>query len=224
MRFILCLLFIVGCTSCDPIKYKSDLTFISSGFANSPEYFVRISGKPCKDMDGIIGGCYKRHKKNRDLKFELAAQRYAYTFKLSCTEGILAGYQANQNEPINILKNKAFDFEISNLVLRRFKRFICRGRVFPADKRPKDTDAFFEVRVVLVDADYTFRESINKQTYKKKPYVVLGKHARLGKIYADNKWHYLREKPFLQTAATEYCAMSESLKMRYNYRCVGYRW
>lgn len=223
MPFLLLAFFIfMGC-SCVPIKYEDDLTFISSGYAGNAEAFARINQKSCVSGEGQIGVCYRSIKKNLDLDFKLLKQSYDYRFRFTCSKNIRATYQESPGSPIDVLKENEFTFKIDKGEYLDADEFICRGRIFPMD-RPDDVSSFFEVRVLLINPEYQMRENSYVTTKDKKKYLVLGKQAYLSKIFIDGKWQGFKEKTAIELKSENFCAMSESKKMRMNHFCLGMSW
>lgn len=189
-------------SGCNSLKYESDIGFLNSAQANSMEYYAKINGTPCRDMDGIVGLCTKRLASNQELKIEMDARDYAYRFNLQCTSTL--GVDFSQD----VLAGKAFSFAISPEKFRDVRSFTCIGEVFPQD-RDQEVSANWSVRVVVYDSQYQPREIV----YVYENHLIFGKHARY--ITADGKRY--SKKTSLKGADQIRFAYSESERMRFNY-------
>jgi len=207
LMFLLLVTTILVSCSCNPIKYKSDLGFMNSAQANSLEYFVRVNGSPCKDMDGKMGLCAKRIESNKALNFSMEAREYGYEFSLSCTKAI------NSDFTISIEKGKPYSFIIVPEKFLDVRSFTCIGEIVPND-RDQQISAKWYVRVVIFDGKYVEREAIYKTTKRKKDWLIFGKHAR---------YVYINGKRFKKRTGIEikgegpFFGYSESERMRFNY-------
>src|SRR5574343_458180 len=114
--------------SCESIKYKDAVGFLSSAQANSPEQFVLVNGKPCIDMDGIPGLCAKRIASNQTISFKFERQQYAYRVSIKCTAetGVNASWDVRQGE--------AFEYKITPDKFSPLRLFTCIGDIFPGDR------------------------------------------------------------------------------------------
>jgi hypothetical protein len=159
--------FLLSLFACQSLKYKSDIGFLNSAQANSPEYLVKINGKFCKDIDGMIGLCAKRIKSNEKITFVLDKRPYSYRVNVECSS--LVDFSLS----IDVLANSSFEFEITPDKFPEAKTFTCIGEVFPQD-REEEVSAFWHTRFVVYDKSYQARESINVQGDQ----LVLGQHAK----------------------------------------------
>jgi len=175
--------------ACPPsLKYKHDLGFLSSAYANSPESYVTLNGIACKDVEGTVGACFKRLKRSYDLKIDILPKPYAYQFKFTCTNAL----------GVNFSEHIPKDLENSILIPKEkygnLKVFNCIGRIFPEDRPEGDINTFFEFRVRLIDPDYLPRERVKKIKYRGKKYLVLGKYAYRTKVFKNGRWKLLKKK------------------------------
>lgn len=199
--FLVFVLLISAC-ACKGIRYSSDLGFLNSAQANSPEYLVKINGSFCKDMDGSIGLCAKRIKSESEISFKLDPRPYSYRLNVSCTSSV------NFNLSVDVEKNQSFSFKIPPEAFNGLLSFTCIGEVFPND-REESVSAFWHSRFVVFDKNYQAREQI----YTRGEYLILGQNAKYSlineEIQVKNKAVYKIEEPTK--------AYSESQLMRFNY-------
>lgn len=197
---------IVGC-ACNPIKYEADLGFLNSAQANSFEYFVRINGTPCKDMDNKIGLCAKRVESNQSLKFEIDSKPYSYTLSVRCTK------ELNSDFSVNVAKEVPYSFTIKPESFATVKSFTCIGEVFPED-RDQEISANFQVRAIVVDSNYVEREIVTTTKVKKDTYLIFGKHSRY--VFLNGKFYNKQPMIKIDPNAVN-IGYSESERMRFNY-------
>ena len=162
---LMSLLGLIGCQS--PIQYRDDLTFASSGEANSPEGVVFINKKLCQDMEGTPGFCTLRAKE--DILITLYPRDYTTQFVFRC--GGENGIFFELDRPI--LPKVEVEFKIPHDAFKNIRVFNCIGRFAPRD-RNEPIRFFFEVRVRVVDEDYTYLQTPIIVTYRGKKYFVSG--------------------------------------------------
>lgn len=165
---------------CKPLKYVADTEFISSATANSPEYFVSIDGRPCKDMDGIIGFCSKRLKKNLPFKVKVDPRPYTYKAIFDCTNTV-----QTQPESVTVQAMAERVFEIPAINYGAERIFNCSLFITPMD-RPEPIGAFARMQVNLIDEDYTILE---KPAYGNE-WLLFGQHSLYVMYLMDDGWHY----------------------------------
>ena len=139
---LLLILVVITACSCNQIKYEADNAFLNSAQANSMEYYVRVNGSPCRDVDGLIGLCAKRIKSDQGVKFSLDGKEYGYRLEFECSAEI------NYEHIIDIPAGKPHSFIIPPSKFKRYKRFTCQGEVFPHDRK-QQVSASFSVRIVV---------------------------------------------------------------------------
>lgn len=200
--FIIFFILILLACACESLKYKSDLGFLNSAQANSPEYLVKINGSYCKDMDGHIGLCAKRIKSNEKIIFVLDKRPYSYRLNVNCSS--LVDFKLS----VDVLENSPFEFEISPDKFPEIKSFTCIGEVFPQDRK-EEVSAFWHTRFIVYDKKYQARESI----YVQDDLVVLGQHAKHS-VLNDDK--FISKKATYNFKGVKR-AFSESELMRMNY-------
>jgi hypothetical protein len=204
MRFLVCLLLLLGCYD---LKYQPDTYFMGSALANSPEFLVKVNGTVCKDADNQIGACYKRISSSQDLQLDILPLDYAYTFHLTCTDTISSDVKKD------VLANQPLSITIPSSKYGTVKVFNCVGRVFPLNRR-EDISAFFEVRVRLVDSQYTKLEDIYKTKYKDKDVMIFGKYAYKTQTMDNGMWKQLDK---VTVGKPHSAVIVESYNMRYSY-------
>lgn len=199
---IIPLIIVLSACACKGINYHSDIGFLNSAQANSPEYLVNINGSYCKDMDGGIGLCAKRIKSGSDISFKLDPRPYSYRLNVTCTSTV------NFRLTVDVDKDQRFSFKIPPEAYRDLLSFTCIGEVFPSD-REESISAFWHSRFVVIDQAYQAREQI----YPSGEYLVLGQNAKYSlineEIQLKNKATYKIQNPKR--------AYSESQLMRFNY-------
>jgi hypothetical protein len=189
-------------TSCQSMKYASDLGFLNSAQANSPEFLVKINGKFCKDVDGQIGLCAKRVKSNEKISFILDKRPYSYRLNVECSASI--NFKLN----VDVIEDTVYEFSISPESFQEQQSFTCVGEVFPQD-RPQEVSAFWHTRFVVFDKNYQARESI----YSANGQLILGQNAKYSLL---NEEKPISKKTAVKAAGIEK-AYSESETMRFNY-------
>ena len=205
MKSITLLTFIfvlLAAISCQQMKYASDLGFLNSAQANSPEYLVKINGKFCKDLDGQIGLCAKRVKSDEKITFVLDKRPYSYRLNVDCSS--LVDFKLS----VDVLEDNVFEFSIDPELFKEAKSFTCIGEVFPQD-RPQEVSAFWHSRFVVFDKEYQARESI----YVQGKNLILGQNAKYSIL---NEEKTIKKKTAVNSDRVEK-AYSESDAMRFNY-------
>lgn len=199
-----------SCSSMN-IPYKNDTGFLNSAQANSFEFLVYINGKPCKDMDGLIGLCSKRIKNNENIEFSIDPLQYPYRLSLICTKELQFNF--TKDYPAD-MANK---FIITPIQYQGLKTFVCIGEIFPAD-RPEEISSKWQIRVEIVDQKYSNREEIYKIKKKWFTYLVFGQNAKYAKAYYYDRWHYYKKNTMVIIPSDEnILASSESDTGRFNY-------
>jgi len=211
--FIIVTLFLVGCES---LKYSDDLRFLNSAVANSPELYISINGKMCKDMEGKIGLCSKRIKSNETVKITFEKQPYVYTVHVQCSNQTGIDYSRK------VLTSEQFLFEIKPSQYSTLRMFTCLVEVQP-DDRAEGVSALAEIRFMVVDYAYVPREEMRIYSHKGKDYLVLGANAKHSIVYETNQQNQevrktYKEKTILRinNNRKKIRAFSESFSMRIN--------
>ena len=190
MRYLLCLVSLLGCTHKE-IPYRPDVGFLVSAVADSPEVPVMIDGYNCMDMSGRPGLCSLRLKQHRILKFDFAPRQYAYRIHLTCSKatGFDKSFDVGGEKPLQI--------EIHYKHYEKLSSFICIGEVFPKDREDK-ISATFEVRVKVVNNEYVEREEMRIEQDGDEYYLVTGEHALFSRIYDQGEWKSYKKQTKVQ--------------------------
>lgn len=194
------LIIIASCQSV--IKYKSDLGFMNSAQANSPEYLVKVDGSVCKDMDNQVGLCAKRVKSDHVISFKMDKRPYSYRLNVKCSS------QVDFSLSKDIPEEENFEFSIEASQYSEVTSFTCFGEVFPQD-RPQTISAFWHVRFVVFDKNYQAREQI----YSMDDRLILGQNAKYSLL---NETILVKHKTNTKLAPVKR-AYSESEVMRFNF-------
>lgn len=192
--------------SCVAVQYTDDTVFMSSGQAGAPEYPVKVSGKWCRDMDGIPGGCYLRWPNDKDILVEVLPVDYEYRIRILCSDNL------GINQTFDVMANEPYAFVIPWQRFENEASFTCMGRVFPKD-RPEPVSALFEVRVRVHDGAYQRREDM----YHTRGYQIFGSGSRTVTYWKDGSQKLASKKTYLKTKEPV-PAITESYNMRFNYR------
>jgi hypothetical protein len=187
------------------LKYLPDLNFLPSAAANSPEYLISLNDKTCKDVDGIVGLCAKRIKRNEDLRINILAQDYSYTYNLQCSNNI------NFNKQADVPIHQAVEIIIPHDIYAAVNIFNCSIDITPHD-RPEPIASFAAFRIVVMDATYMALPEISR--YNK--YLVLGQHAYKSIVFENDNIKMLNKKTYYETKAEK--AVVESYNQRFAYR------
>ena len=201
---------LVGASRCTSLPYKDDLGFLVSAQADSPEFPLTINGKPCKDLDGILGLCTMRVQSNNGVRFDIDTQNYSYHLDVKCTATISSDFG------VDVLKNSKYSFTIDPAKFSSVESFVCIGEVFPND-RPQPLSAKFEVRIKVVDAKYEAREVIYPFMDRGKNWLVLGEYARTAWVCDAGKCKEHSKDTAVEVSDPKTAtAISQSYNMRYN--------
>jgi hypothetical protein len=185
------------------LKYTHDEAFMNSAYANSSEFLAYLNGTACKDMDGIVGACFKRVKANHDLVIKLHPQNYAYTYRMNCSEKLNYGFSRN------VLKGKSLEHTIEKIKYEGLPSFTCIGHVYPED-RPAPVGIKFTFRVEVINQSYVALPNIHVTLYKGKRHIVLGKHALHSRVYQKGKWKRYKKATSVKVKSDKVKAVVES--------------
>lgn len=191
--------------SCVAIKYVEDIQFLNSAQAGTAEYFVRVNGSPCKDIDGMIGLCAKRIKTNEVITIHHDPRPYSYMLDIQCSASIDSSFS------VPVPANKTYDLKIQPSQFNGSPMFTCIGEIFPDDRTA--VSAKWHVRFILVDEKYREREEIDFVTEKKKDYAVMGKYS----LYTTYKNKTTKKGGATVVRYDGGPIYSESRNMRFNY-------
>lgn len=209
---LLTLLVFASCSS--PLPYQTDAPgFMTAALANSPEFPIYVNQKLCQDVDGEPGLCSKRVVAGKDIAFHLDPLSYPYDLTMACNDGSQA---LPAPGPFTVPSNQAFDFIIPASSVSGLTHFICAGGIFPQD-RPQPLAAVWDVRFLVVAADYLPREKMQIVQANGKATLILGEYARSSWVFDQGKWTAYSKKTEIEIQDPAHVqAYSESEQMRYN--------
>jgi hypothetical protein len=202
LRYLMVGLLVFGCTS---LPYKDDAGYLNSAQAGSYEFPVSVNGKPCKDMDGVLGACTKQIKNDQALVVDLPERPYAYRLDIQCSMPLGVSF------PVDVQKNSPYRLEIKPEAFADLISWTCKGEVFPYD-RDQAVSAMWQVRVLVRDPAYQGREKIYTKDGK---VIVLGAHAKYSDICDSRGCRQEKEKTVAGYKGSVK-AISESEVMRFN--------
>jgi hypothetical protein len=214
-KLLLFMITFLVAASCQLIKYNHDIAFIPSAQANSMEMLLRVNGKECVDMDGIVGLCAKRVADNSKLKFTQEKRPYSYRFTLRCSSWVshieFGGSKTPAEFSVDVPRDTELEFYIYSEDVDG-TGYTCVGETFP-DDREESISAKWKVSVTIFDHKYNARENIWFTTNKGRDYIIFGEHAlystMFGSTYKKATCRKIKNKPTF--------AYSESYQMRFNY-------
>jgi hypothetical protein len=221
MKTALLILFaMLSFTACMTLKYSDDLGFISSaeaGYENLPAF---INGKPCLDMDGVIGRCSKAIASDKPLIIKLPVRQYSYNYSLNLTSGVgcvdvKISNSTKQMCPPNVKFDvpKGVEVTVTIPTTSYIPLFMVVGRIAP-DDRPEPISALFRALITAYDNRYSPRE----QMFEYDKFLVLGEHALYTDVYFADKTKSYKKKTAVNLMGRIYTmAISESYNMRFNF-------
>lgn len=182
--FILLVFILIGCTQ---LKYKSDIGFLNSAQANSPEFPLKINGKTCKDSEGKIGLCSFRIKSDEDLRINLLSWPEDRKINFTCSDNI------DFNKSFHVPKKKDFTASITSLDFSDDLSFTCIVKIFRANDEQK-ISYMAKFHITIVDSKYQGREEI----YRLNDHLIIGQHSYYtiinGKAYRHKTSHRIKKE------------------------------
>lgn len=197
--------------SCKSLKYQADIgdMIIPSGYAQSPEFPISVNGKPCKDVDNIMGFCTIRVKSNQNLRITLANRPYDYRLKIKTSTNITFATISKE-----VLKNTNEEIIIPFDTYNGQNVFNIQGEVFPND-RPEPISAMFDIRVRIIREDYL--ASTNPYLDIEKNVFVFGLNALHSDMkFSNNLWEYNNKKVYIENKKPCF-VITETERMRFAY-------
>jgi len=176
--------------ACVNIPYQDDVSFTGSAVANSPEVYVKVNGKECRDLDLQYGQCILNTKSNMNLTVATLPMMYPAELTFDCSR-VVQPYP----EIITVKMGEPHTFTLLAVDLAKARLFSCSLKIVPLD-RPEPIASIARVIVNVVDSTYT---RLPMPAIDAKGNLITGQYAKYI-YYADAKgWHQETEKTYIKS-------------------------
>lgn len=195
MKYLFLILVLLSCAK---LEYKTDIGFLNSAQANSPEFPIKINNKTCKDSNGQAGLCSFRLKSDKDLNIDLLKWPEERRINFTCTDNI------DFNKTFHVPKKNDFSVSITPSDFSSALSFACIIKIYRGNDEQRIA-YMAKFHITVIDSKYQEREEI----YKLGESLVIGQHSMITVINGKSYKKKTTYKPKKKEQNTQVISVSE---------------